>query len=106
SNQWAIETLAGAAEPAATGRRQAQAWLPLRRYEATALDLRAPAPPWDARQHRIRRPSERQALLRSHRNRDGRLGVCMAARQRTRGGSRDRALTATVARTRQAHLAT
>ena len=33
SNQWAIETLAGAAEPAASNRRQAQAWLQLRGYE-------------------------------------------------------------------------
>jgi len=41
SNQWAIETLAGAAEPAATGRRQAQAWLQLRGYEPTTLHLGA-----------------------------------------------------------------
>jgi len=39
SNQWAIETLAGAAEPAATNRRQAQAWLQLRGYEPTTLRL-------------------------------------------------------------------
>jgi hypothetical protein len=39
SNQWAIETLAGALEPAATTRRQAQAWLQLRGYEPTVLRL-------------------------------------------------------------------
>lgn len=39
SNQWAIETLAGAAEPAAGNRRQAQAWLQLRGYEPTTLRL-------------------------------------------------------------------
>jgi hypothetical protein len=39
SNQWAIETLAGAIEPAATTRRQAQAWLQLRGYEPTVLRL-------------------------------------------------------------------
>ena len=39
SNQWAIETLAGAAEPAASSRRQAQAWLQLRGYEPTTLHL-------------------------------------------------------------------
>ena len=39
SNQWAIETLAGALEPAATTRRSAQAWLQLRGYEPTTLRL-------------------------------------------------------------------
>jgi hypothetical protein len=39
SNQWAIETLAGAIEPAATSRRSAQAWLQLRGYEPTTLRL-------------------------------------------------------------------
>jgi hypothetical protein len=39
SNQWAIETLAGALEPTATTRRQAQAWLQLRGYEPTVLHL-------------------------------------------------------------------
>jgi hypothetical protein len=39
SNQWAIETLAGAAEPAASSRRQAQAWLQLQGYEPTTLHL-------------------------------------------------------------------
>src|SRR5262249_9219616 len=52
-------------------------------------------------QHRLRRPSERETILRSHRNRDGRLGVRVAATQRPRRGSRDRPLTATVARTRE-----
>jgi len=39
SNQWAIETLAGAIDPAATSRRQAQAWLQLKGYEPTTLRL-------------------------------------------------------------------
>lgn len=41
SNQWAIETLALAEEPAATTRRQAQAWLQLKGYEPTALRVGA-----------------------------------------------------------------
>jgi hypothetical protein len=41
SNQWAIETLAGALEPQAATRRQAQAWLQLRGYEPTALRVNA-----------------------------------------------------------------
>jgi hypothetical protein len=39
SNQWAIETLAGASDPAASSRRQAQAWLQLKGYEPTTLRL-------------------------------------------------------------------
>ena len=39
SNQWALETLAGALEPAATTRRQAQAWLQLHDYQPTTLRL-------------------------------------------------------------------
>lgn len=39
SNQWAIETLASAVEPAVQDRRQAQAWLQLRGYEPTTLRL-------------------------------------------------------------------
>jgi hypothetical protein len=39
SNQWALETLAGAMEPAATTRRQAQAWLQLRDYRPATLHL-------------------------------------------------------------------
>jgi hypothetical protein len=39
SNQWAIETLAGACDPAAATRRQAQAWLQLKGYEPTTLRL-------------------------------------------------------------------
>jgi hypothetical protein len=39
SNQWALETLAGVLEPAATTRRHAQAWLQLRGYEPTVLRL-------------------------------------------------------------------
>lgn len=41
SNQWALETLALAEEPAATTRRQAQAWLQLKGYEPTALRVGA-----------------------------------------------------------------
>ena len=39
SNQWALETMAAALEPAATSRERAQAWLRLRGYEPTALHL-------------------------------------------------------------------
>jgi hypothetical protein len=41
SNQWALETLAGAMEPHATTRAQAQAWLQLRDYRPTTLHLGA-----------------------------------------------------------------
>jgi hypothetical protein len=39
SNQWALETLALAAEPGVDNRRQAQAWLQFKGYEPTALAL-------------------------------------------------------------------
>lgn len=39
SNQWAIETLALAAEPGIGDRRRAQAWLQLKGYEPTTLKL-------------------------------------------------------------------
>jgi hypothetical protein len=39
SNQWALETLAGAMDANATTRRQAQAWLQLRNYQPTTLHL-------------------------------------------------------------------
>ena len=39
SNQWAIETLAAAAEPGVTSREKAQAWLQFHGYEPTALKL-------------------------------------------------------------------
>jgi hypothetical protein len=39
SNQWAVETLALASEPAIADRRQAQAWMQLKGYEPTALKL-------------------------------------------------------------------
>lgn len=39
SNQWAIETLALAMEPAAATREQAQAWLQARAYQPTTLRL-------------------------------------------------------------------
>lgn len=39
SNQWAIETLAGAMAGEAAGRRQAQAWLRRQRYTPTTLQL-------------------------------------------------------------------
>jgi hypothetical protein len=41
SNQWAIETLALAQDPAATTRERAQAWLRLHGYEPTTLHLSA-----------------------------------------------------------------
>lgn len=41
SNQWAIETLASAQEPAAQSRERAQAWLKLQGYEPTTLRLGA-----------------------------------------------------------------
>lgn len=39
SNQWAVETLAVAAEPGVTNRKQAQAWMQLKGYEPTTLKL-------------------------------------------------------------------
>jgi hypothetical protein len=39
SNQWALETLAGAMDPDATTRAQAQAWLQLRGYTPTPLRI-------------------------------------------------------------------
>ena len=41
SNQWAIETMAMAAEPMARSREQAQAWLRFKGYEPTTLRLGA-----------------------------------------------------------------
>ena len=41
SNQWAIETLASAQDPAASTRDRAQAWLRLQGYEPTTLHLSA-----------------------------------------------------------------
>lgn len=41
SNQWALETLAGAMDADATSRQQAQSWLQLRRYEPTTLHIGA-----------------------------------------------------------------
>ncbi|MBP8145301.1 DUF2145 domain-containing protein [Pseudorhodoferax sp.] len=41
SNQWLIETLAGAAEPAASDRPRAQAWLRLKGYQPTVLRIDA-----------------------------------------------------------------
>ena len=41
SNQWALETLALAEDPAATTRERAQAWLRLHGYEPTTLHLSA-----------------------------------------------------------------
>ena len=41
SNQWLIETLAGAAEPGATNRQRAQAWLQFKGYEPTRLRIGA-----------------------------------------------------------------
>ena len=41
SNQWALETLAGSLDPAATTRERAQAWLQLHDYRPTVLHLDA-----------------------------------------------------------------
>ena len=41
SNQWALETLAGSLDPAATTRERAQAWLHLHDYRPTVLHLDA-----------------------------------------------------------------
>lgn len=41
SNQWALETLAGSLDPAATTRERAQAWLHLHDYEPTVLRIDA-----------------------------------------------------------------
>ena len=41
SNQWAIETLAAVMEPAATTRERAQAWLRLRDYRPTTVQVTA-----------------------------------------------------------------
>ena len=41
SNQWALETLAGALDPHAANRRQAQAWLQLHDYRPTDLHIDA-----------------------------------------------------------------
>lgn len=41
SNQWALETISVAAEPAVTDRKQAQAWMRLKGYEPTTLMLGA-----------------------------------------------------------------
>jgi hypothetical protein len=39
SNQWVLETLAGALEPSASNRSRAQAWLQFKGYEPTTLKL-------------------------------------------------------------------
>jgi hypothetical protein len=41
SNQWALETLAGSLDPAATTRERAQAWLHLHDYQPTVLRIDA-----------------------------------------------------------------
>ena len=41
SNQWALETLAGALDPAANTRERAQAWLQLHDYQPTVLHIDA-----------------------------------------------------------------
>lgn len=41
SNQWALETLAGALDPAASTRERAQAWLQLHDYQPTTLHIDA-----------------------------------------------------------------
>jgi len=41
SNQWALETLAGSLDPAASTRERAQSWLQLHDYQPTVLHLDA-----------------------------------------------------------------
>jgi len=41
SNQWALETLAGSLDPAASTRERAQAWLQLHDYQPTVLHIDA-----------------------------------------------------------------
>ena len=41
SNQWALETLAGSLDPAASTRERAQAWLQLHEYQPTVLHIDA-----------------------------------------------------------------
>jgi hypothetical protein len=41
SNQWALETLAGALEPGASNREQAQAWLQAKDYQPSTLKISA-----------------------------------------------------------------
>ena len=41
SNQWALETLAGSLDPAASTRKRAQAWLQLHDYQPTVLHIDA-----------------------------------------------------------------
>jgi hypothetical protein len=67
SNQWAVETLAAAMEPATVNTRaQAQAWMQFKGYEPTTLKLGPADPAGRARglgQRGLRRPPERQALF-------------------------------------------
>ena len=96
SNQWAIETLAGAMEPAAGTRRQAQSWLQLHDYRPTTLHAGRADPSRrqrQPRQHRLRRPSAAAAFQRPHRHRDRRFGVRLAWSRCTGRPARARALT-------------
>ena len=87
SNQWAIETLAMAQDAGADTRERAQAWLRLKGYEPTdaaPVGAEAARRAGLLRQRRLRRPPQREALRRSHRDGDGRLGVSLARARRPR----------------------
>ena len=78
SNQWALETLAMAQDPAASDARAraglaAAAGLPA--DDPAHLGVEAPRRAPDGGQHRLRRPPEREAIHGPHRNRHGRFGV-------------------------------
>ena len=98
SNQWAIETLA-AGHGARRSRRaqQAQAWLQFKGYQPTVLKI-GPLTRLGGRAERgqrgLRRPPEREALLRPHRNRDGGFGVRLAAAHAIGGDADGAALSA------------
>ena len=96
SNQWALETLAGALDPAADDARAraglaAAARLPADR--AAHRRAHAPGRAHDPGQCRLRRPSQREALQRPHRDGDRRIDVRLDAAHADRRPADARALT-------------
>ena len=101
SNQWAIETLAGAMDDSAATRRQAQAWLQLHDYQPTVLHL-GPLARLGARATRANvafddHPNDKR-FSRPHRDGDCRFGVRLAAPQRSGRRSDRRAMNARINR--------
>ena len=87
SNQWAIETLACAQDAGgrdARPRAGLAAAAGLRADDPAPVGAEAPRRAGRGGQRRIRRPSERQALRRPHRDRHGRFGLRLAEPQRPR----------------------